>query len=462
MGQITFEVPPDLPPDRRVGLSRAWFAGGYDGSPVPTRRTDAPHAFTLRRQETESGYLCVPWRGADGTERVVSSATLRLTDTPYPALRELARGAVNRVRTMHFALASAGLKLPNGFADDLARLTAGFGRVVSGAEPTTAFAVTLVDTATALADRAATSLAEYRLTARHQHHGPLPTRVGSRLSRPLPPDQAELYLEAFNAVRVVPDWRAIEPHESATDWTALDELIGWADHAGLDVTVGPLIDLADGTLPDWVAAYAGDLPNLAAFVSDYAHTLMSRYRDRVRGWHTFAGFNHADVFGLVEDDRLRLAARVLETAQELDPKGDRSFAVSQPWGDYLTNEDLTYSPLVFADTLLRAGLKASAVKLEVIPGAARRGGERRDALDLVHLIELFDTLGLPLEAAVTGPGTDLFLTALAAPSMRAVYWDTWSAADPCSRVPAFPLVTPDGTPTPTLTDLRILRQRWLA
>ncbi len=201
MGQITFEVPPDLPPDRRVGLTRAWFAGGYDGSPVPTRRTDAPHAFTLRRQEAESGYLCVPWRGPHGAERVVTAATLRLTDTPYPALRELARGAINRVRTMHSALASAGLKLPNGFADDVARLTAGFGRVVSGAEESTAFAVALIDTATDLADRAAAALAEYRLTARHQHHGPLTTRVGSRLSRPLPPDQAELYLEAFNAVR---------------------------------------------------------------------------------------------------------------------------------------------------------------------------------------------------------------------------------------------------------------------
>jgi Glycosyl hydrolase family 10 len=382
---------------------------------------DATGRFTLARAENESGYLCVPWPTAAGEVRVVSSATLRLTDAPYTTLLELARGAVNRVRSVVAALTSAGLTLPTGLSDDVTRITRDFGKMVAEVESGTAFACRVIDTAATVADRCTASLTEYRLNARKQTHGPLPTRLGCRLSRPLSPRETDLYTDAFNAVRIVPDWRAIEGNEAVFDWSTIDPLVEWATAADLDVSVGPLVDLADGRFPDWMAGWHGDLPNLAAFLTDFLATVMSRYRDRVRTWHVFAGFNHSDVLGLVEDDRLRLAARILETAQELDPKADRVISLSQPWGDYLTSEEMTYSPLVFADTLLRAGLRATTIEMELIGGSGRRGGERRDTLDAIHLFELIDSLGLPLEVVTSGPGVDMLTTAVAAPSVRAAH-----------------------------------------
>lgn len=461
MGQITFEVPPDLHPTLRAGLSRAWFAGGYDSAPVPTSRRDSDHGFSLTREENESGYLCVPWRNATGVERVVSSSTLRLTDTPYATLLELARGAVNRVRSVVASLNSVGLGLPPELTADIARVIRDYGRIVSGGETSSTFACGVIDAAGQMADRCTAALTDYRLHARKQAHGSLHTRLGCRLSRPLSPTDADLYAEAFNAVRIVPDWRAIETHEGVFDWSTIDPLVAWATAADLDVTIGPLVDLADGRFPDWMSSWSGDLPNLAAFLTDFIATVMSRYRERVRSWHVFAGFNHADVLGLVEDDRLRLSARLLESAQELDPKADRVISLSQPWGDYLTSEDMTYSPLVFADTLLRAGLRATSIEVELIGGTARRGGERRDTLDAIHMFELFDTLGMPLEVVTSGPGLEMLTTAVATPSVRAVFWDTWSATDPAGRTPATPLISTDGQPTDTLHHLRELRTNWL-
>ena len=460
MSSISFEVPADLSADRRADLARGWFAGGYDGSPVASRRTEAGTKFTLKRAQSESGYLCVPWHDAAGRERVVSTATLRPHDAPYPVLVELARGVVNRLRTFVSAMSGGGLPFPAGYTAECDRVVRRFGRLVLGLDTDTGTAVEVIETAGALADRAAAALNDYRLRVRKEAHGPLVTRLGCRLSRLPPPALAEHFADTLTAVRIVPDWRAIEPNEAAFDWSTLDPLVNWAVGSGLAVSVGPLVDLADGPFPEWLDAWHGDLPNLAAFLSDFVATVVTRYRDQVRSWHVFAGFNHLDAMGLVEDDRLRLAARTLETVHELEPKADCVFSVCQPWGDYLTNEDLTYAPLVFADTLLRAGYQVSGIELELL-AQPPRGCPARDPLDVIRLTEMYDHLGLPLEVAVATADPEVLRTCVAAPTVRGVYWDSWAATDPCSRASDLALVRPDGTDSDMVAAIRGLRKEWL-
>jgi hypothetical protein len=461
MGQIAFDVPADLSPAHRDAVERVWLAGGYDGSPVPVKRHQANGRLTLTRAENESVLASAPWPGADGHERVVTSGTLRLARDPYPLLTELGRGAVNRVRSLVAMFHSVGLPVPQPLSDAVGRVSKQFGRVALKSDADTAAACEVIDAACELADNCASRLTDYRLQARLDMDGPLPTRLGGRLARPLPPDQAELFANTFHAVRIVPQWRHLEPRESAFDWTALDQLVEWATAAKLEVSVGPLVDLADGPFPDWLTGWAGDLPNLAAFVSDFVATVVHRYKREVRHWQAFAGFNHADALGLSEDDRIRLAARVLEAVTESDPKAERTFAVSQPWGEYLGSEDFTYSPLVFADTLIRAGFQVAAIDLELLSGiGGRRGGFGRDPLDVLQLFELFGQLGLPLEVTL-GSGVPAVLpTVLGAPSVRAVYWDTWSPADPAGRAPGLAVVGADGADE-RLAQLRAARRDWL-
>ncbi len=460
MGQIAFDLPADLSPAHRDAVERVWLAGGYDGAPVPTRRHQANGRLTLTRAENESVFAAAPWPGSDGHERVVTSGTLRLARDAYPLLTELARGAVNRVRSLVAMFHNAGLPVPQPLADAVGRVSKQFGRVALKSETDTAAVCEVIDAACELADNCASRLTEYRLQARLNMDGPLPTKLGARLARPLPPDQTALFTDTFHAVRIVPQWRQIEPRESAFDWSVMDATIEWATAAKLDISVGPLIDLADGPFPDWLTTWTGDLPNLAAFVSDFVATVVHRYKREVRSWQAFAGFNHADALGLSEDDRIRLAARVLEAATESDPKGERTFALAQPWGEYLSSEDHTYAPFVFADTLIRAGFQVAAIDLEVLGGAGRRGGFGRDPLDMLQLFESFGQLGLPLEVTLASGVPAVVPTALGAPPVRAVYWDTWSPADPAGRVPATALVGADGADE-RLAQLRSARREWL-
>ena len=461
MGQAALAIPPDLSPALRTALSRGWFAGGYDGAPAPVQRKDTPELLVLTRAENESGFYSVTWP-QPGSNRVVATSTLRLRNEPYAMLTELCRGAVNRIRGAIFEYQMAGLTIPPTILAAALSITKQFGRLAVGDGPQTEAATDLLDAAFALADQTADILTEYRLGHRLSTDGPLPTKLGCRVSCPPNPKEAEAFEETFNAIRIVPDWKALEPNEAAFNWSSLDPLVDWAASAKIPISMGPLIDLTAGHFPDWLLHWVGDLPNLAAFFSDFLATLIARYKDRVRSWHVFAGFNHADTLGLVEDDRIRLAARLLEATQQVDAKAERTFALTQPWGDYLSSEDLTYSPLVFADTLMRAGFAVSAIELEMLTGATEhRGSQPRDALDSASLLDLFDHLGVPLEIALGSARPELLRPVVSHPSVRAVYWDGWSSTDPMLRVPDSALVA-DGRVDPAkLVPFQELRRNFL-
>ena len=344
-----------------------------------------------------------------------------------------------------------------------------FGRAVLTDDPTTRddHAGVVIEAAARLADRMTAALTSHRVVTRLKMQRPLPTLLGCRLSAPLTFVEANDYVACFNAVRIVPNWKQIERDEANFNWSQLDPLIRWAGAAGLAISMGPIVDLSEETIPDWILSSAGDFPNLAAFFSDFVGTLVSRYRDQCRHWELFSGFNHADTLGLVEDDRLRLAARLLETAREVDPQGQWTFGLQQPWGDYLVDSDLRYSPLGFADTLLRGGFEVSALELDLTPGQPPRGSLPRDPLDVLQLLELFDPLNCPFDITLAGPLTSgatmslaIVETLIASPSVRAVYWDRWSAQQTHAITPSAELYPPT-LDRPALGWFREARTNWL-
>ena len=441
MAQFSFELPTQWPSDPRALLERAWIAGGYEGAPVPVRRRYDDRLLVLVRDEDESGHLSVPW-SVRGQRRIISTSTLRVRPEPYRLALELARGCVNRARNLFSALTSASIPMPAILESDIAGISRAFGRAALTDDPLVrdAHAFVVIEAASLLADRLTGALTKYRIGARMGAKKPLPTLLGCRLSAPLSPAESEEYARCFNAVRIVPNWKQIEREEANFNWSHLDPLVRWASAAGLAISMGPLVDLSPDTVPDWILASTGDFPNLAAFYTDFAGTLVARYRDRCRNWELFSGFNHRDALGLGEDDRLRLAARLLETAADVDAQASWTFGLRQPFGDYLLDPHLRYSPFGFADTLLRTGFEVSALGLDLTPETG--GGLPRDPLDVLQLLELYDPLNSPLEITFSAPLAGESTMALAtvetligAPSVRAVFWDSWSAAQSHAAIP---------------------------
>ena len=176
------------------------------------------------------------------------------------------------------------------------------------------------------------------------------------------------------------------------------------------------------------------------------------------------------------------------TLHALLPNLDLVLSVAQPWGDYLVSENHTVAPVTFPDDLIRAGLRVSAVELEIRPGVLPRGSLPRDLLDAYRLINLYGLLGVPLEILLSAPsgasadpksfpsqslwlaeastppslesqadwGAAFAALALSTPHVRAVTWDHWMDNEP-HLVPLGGLVDAEGHAKPLLARLRTLR-----
>ena len=120
-------------------------------------------------------------------------------------------------------------------------------------------------------------------------------------------------------------------------------------------------------------------------------------------WLCSGRLNTADVLGLSEEENLQLAARSVELIRSLDPETPVILSVDQPWGEYLSDRELDFPPMQFADTLIRAGVGISGLMLEMNVGYSPDGTLLRDPLEFSRRLDQWALFGLPLHVAVCVP-----------------------------------------------------------
>lgn len=430
MGSISFQLPDSLPAGAKPAIDRARFAGGYDRTPFPTRTHVSGQQLKLTRSQCESGFVNVPWPIPEFGFPVTSTTTLRERPEPYHLLVELARGKLNQLRNQMYEWKLLGLIPSEAVNADLRTATASFARAVLNQRTpeADADATACLELCYRIADAVAHEYCRAAMDTRLTR-GRLPTRLSCRLSEIPSPEAKAMYQATFNAVQLVPNWAEIESSPSNSDWSKFDAMLDWAESNGIRTSIGPIIDLTGKMLPAWLSESKGELPSIAAYFCDFLETIVHRYRDRVKNWTVCTGFNQCDDLELTEDDRLRLVVRLLESSRMADPDGQWTVGLSLPWGDYLEREEYTYSPLVFADTLLRSGLPVNGFELEYFCGNDARASFLRDSIELGRLLELFGLLGVPLDVVARHPGRSTAMATKAGSGEMPVFSRYWKGLD---------------------------------
>ncbi len=361
----------------------------------------------LERGISESACLQIPWRVEGHGLAVLSTATLCERMQPYYLPLELVRGKIAQVRNQLSEWQAIGMEIPATVEAGLAAVVRFFGQAVVG-EPGSPESTRLADEALRRALDTAALLAlsytEQALAFRRRQSPKLPTLLGADLGSSVPDDHlGGQLLQAFNLGNVPMTWREVEATEGGYCWDVCDRQVEWCRAHGLAVSAGPLLQLNDRSIPDWLHLCDGDFESIHSFACQFVEAVVSRYRGRVDLWLSAGRINTAELLSLREEERVRLAARAVELTRSLDPEAQILVSFDQPWAEYLSRREHDFPPLHFADALLRADLGLTGLALEINLGYSPGGTLPRDLLDFSQQVDYWSYLGVPLVVAVTVP-----------------------------------------------------------
>lgn len=391
----------------RAALGRAYMTG-LDRSATRLRVAVEGDLLVVRREGEESGRLFVPWPIPGLGTAFVGTATLGERAEPFDLGVELARGKLNDVRNQLADWQLMGLRVGEPLQAKLAEAQAAFVRAVtSRAEP--AVARESAQLCLAATWQAGQTLVEHYIQqviqTRVAGGSKLPTHLAVAVqTEPKRPWSAEVR-SRVNALRLACPWRAISPTEGQNRWDVLDAQLAWAVKHKLAVHAGPLIDLRAASLPDWLYLWDGDFDAIQGLAVDLVRQAIARYKGKVPTWTLIHRAGSAEILGLGEEDQVRLAARLLQVARNLDPSAQFLVGVDRPWGGWLGQSKFQLGPLHLADYLARSDLGLSGIELEVALGYTAPGSGLRDLFELSRLLDLYALINLPLYVSLALPSS---------------------------------------------------------
>ena len=406
MGLMRFIFPADRISDDVI--QRAHMSG-YDRIPWLVKSSGEDGQLRMDRAISDSGNLHIPWHVEGYGQVTLSTGTLMERVAPYHLPLELARGELSQLRNQLADWLAIGLTVPKEVFVQLADATDRLGRAtcgVQGSSQSNELADEAIRMALDIAGLLAGCYTEQSLAFRRQGSEPLPTLLGADLGvSVLNGKTSSGYIESFNAVNLPMVWREVETSPKTFQWDVVDRQLDWAQAHGLTVSAGPLLQFSKHTLPEWLFSFEGDFENILTFASEFIQEVVERYRGRIDIWQSAARLNTSTALSLSEQDRVTAAARAVELTRALDEDASVVVSFDQPWAEYLSQREVDFPPLQFADALIRASLGLTGVMLEVSLGYYPDGTLPRSLLDLSRRLDYWSLLGVPLYLTLCVPSS---------------------------------------------------------
>ena len=458
MGVMRFFTAP-LADDSDHPAPEATYFVSYDGRIIRTRAERVPGELHCVRPVSDSGKLKTTWPAGGGEVRMLSTTSLREKEEPYSLAVELARGTLGELRNQAAIWEQGGMSIPLAYREAEREAFRLFSQAACRQTVDAAEAAELAQRSLELACRADDELLRgytFQKLATHQRTGQLPVVLGCGVSAVPDEESSERFTDAFTAAAVPMRWSDIELSVGQYDWSGPDALVAWAKGRNLLLRGGPLLDFRPGGLPGWLEQWAHDLPSLQSFLCDFVETAVARYRGAVKFWEVAAGGADGGVFGIGEEERLTLTARVVEAARRADDDSHVVVRVNDPWGGYQNRGDYRLTPLQFVDALARSGLGLGVIGLEIDLNTVEAA---RPLSEVSRLIDLWSIHGLPLQVTVRASvgenalpesvaqrwAADFLPLLMAKPTVTAVYWSQY-ADGPAADPPGGGVVGEDGRP----------------
>ena len=488
MGQMRFVTP--TPERITPEVVERTYCSSLEGIPWECQSRVENNSLIVDRPSDEAGNLNIPWVVPGHGKLVITSTSLMQRPEAYQLEVELARGTLNRLRNSVSFASLSGWEVPSSIIEEMDLAQQLFIRAATSQHMPGQAAKWAEESLTHSiqgAEDFGLQRARFLLNSRQQQIAKLPTLWAARCeSKQLRQRVRKSLSSTFNSMSVSMPWKRISTDAGQYSWEALDKQIQWCRRKEMKVIAGPLVQLNQDNVPDWIYLWEDDFSAIQSYYMDYVREVVKRFSDDVDIWNSVANLNVDNCLSLSEEQLLHMAVSTIETIRQHDTKTPLIFTVSQPWGEYLAQSTRDMSPMTFADTLVRSGLGINGIGLEINWGFHEENTLPRDLLELSQHIDRWSHLGLPLvihltiselpaganeetssisnsddTVSLTSRSRNILTVLASKPAVQALIWN--QLTDPKSgSLPAAGLFDVNGKPKPILKDLHDLRHNYLS
>src|SRR4051812_27142168 len=214
----------------------------------------------------------------------------------------------------------------------------------------------------------------------------------------------EILCDNFEYAVLPMSWKQLQPEEDTFITEPLDEWVEVLSRKRIPIVAGPLINLQDSEMPDWMFIWEHDYDTLRELAYEYVQKVVQRYRKAVAVWNVVGGLHANSQFTLSFEQIIELTRLLVSQVKTILPNARTLVTVTQPWGEYHARGVTGVPPMLYAEMVAQAGVNFEAFGLELEMGVPTPGSFTRDLFQLSSLLDKFSTVGRPV-----------FLTAVCAP-----------------------------------------------
>jgi hypothetical protein len=212
----------------------------------------------------------------------------------------------------------------------------------------------------------------------------------------------------FDYVVLPMNWKMLQPQEGTFETEAVDEWVELLTRKRTPIVAGPLIDLTDGSVPDWMYIWEHDFDTLRELTYEYVQRVVGRYRKSVTAWIVCAGLNTNNVFTLSYEQIIELTRLLVSQVKTLIPNAKTLVTIKYPFGEYNARGRVGVPPMAYAEMVAQSGIAFDAFGVELEMGIPHPGEYTRDLFQISCMLDRFSTLTRPVFITAAGvPGRNM-------------------------------------------------------
>ncbi len=200
-------------------------------------------------------------------------------------------------------------------------------------------------------------------------------------------------------------WKMLCPQEGVFEPECIDAWLDALNKARMPVIAGPLINLVENDLPDWLFIWENDFDTLRELAYEQVQRLVQRYRRKIQLWNVVGGISTNSAFNLSFEQMIELTRLLVAQVKNLLPSARTLITITQPFGEYHAKTPSSVAPMLYAEMAAQAGINFDGYALELELGVPRSGRFMRDLFQVSALLDRFSAIGRPVFITATSvPG----------------------------------------------------------